>query len=161
MIHVKNLRSTRAFEELCSQKTLDDKTSNIDHLRVLDFIVYVFIHQEDRKSALFKAIKFVSRAQLDKLIEYDDHIIYRVFLKKNYKIIRVKNLKIYENSIFKTEIDLLTYDVIMIDVQKEKKISVEASFRTQQVSVKRERDKSRKESTQVFITELTSLLKKN
>ena len=120
MFHVKNLKSTRAFEELCSQKILNDKTSNIDHLKVLNIILYVFIHQENRKKALFKTIKFVSRIQLNKLIEYDDHIIYRVFLKKNYKIIRVMNLKIYEDSIFKTEIDLLKYDVIMIDVQREK-----------------------------------------
>ena len=113
MIYVKNLKLTRAFQRICSQEALNDKTLRDDHLKVLDSIVYVFIYLEKRKDVIDKSIKFASRTQREKLVDYDEHTIYRIF---------------------KSSTNLLTYDVIMIDVQREKKISADSSLTTQQVS---------------------------
>ena len=70
-------------------------------------------------------------------------------------------MKIYEDPISKTETDLPTYDAIMADVQGGKKVSAEPSSKTQQAPIKRGRGRPRKEPTQVFVTELTSLLEKD
>ena len=83
------------------------------------------IHEE-RKGISSKAAKFSPRAQKGILCGYDGSTIYRVFIEKDYKVIRVKDLRIHEDAIFKDGTDLPTYDSIMI--QNEKDTTLEISL---------------------------------
>ena len=114
IIHIKNIKSTRALAEKSSHEQFERKTSRLNHLRIFDSIVYVLIHEEKRKEVHSKFAKFSSRAQREILCDYDEHIIYRVFMKKNYKMIRVKDLRIHEDATAKDRTNLFTYEIIMI-----------------------------------------------
>ena len=61
------------------------------------FIVYVFIH-EKKIDQINKSVKFVSKIQKNMFVGYDETIIYKIFFEKNSKIVKIKNLRIFENS---------------------------------------------------------------
>ena len=140
MIHVKNVRLSKLLEENTLFKIYENKSSFLNHLKILESTMYVFIHEAERVDANSKSIKFSSRAQKETLCEYDEEIIYRVFLKKNYKMIRAKDLRIYENVNAKEHTELLAYDAIM----KETDVSLLSNKSNDITVVKRSRERFRK-----------------
>lgn len=117
MVEVKNLRPTNALEGKSPYEALEDKQPRLDHLRVLGSTVYVLIHKEERQGDKSKSAKFTPRAQKGKLVGYDGHTIYRVFLEDSNKIVRVKDLRIHEDVIPKQNTNLPTYEAIMTEEQ--------------------------------------------
>ena len=87
MTYVKNSRPTKALQNLSPHEALT-------HLRILGSIVYVFLHEEERS---LKSEKWAPRALKGTLVGYDGHTIYRVHIKEQNKVIRVKDLRIFED----------------------------------------------------------------
>lgn len=112
MIHVKNLRSTAVLDGKSPYEVDNNEVPTLDHLRVLRSTVYVFIHEEERQR---KSAKFAPRAQKGMLVGNDEHTIYRVFLEESNKIIRLKNSRIHEDAVAKSDTIIPTYEAIMID----------------------------------------------
>ena len=79
-----------------------------------------------------KSAKFAPTAQKGILCRYDGNTIYRVFLEKDYKVIRVKDLRIHKDAIDKNETDLPIYDSVLI-VEEDENLSkaISNSSRTQ------------------------------
>ena len=100
MVHTKNVRPTNALA------------------------VYALIHEEERKGLNSKDAKFSPRAQKGILCGYNGSTIYRVFMEKDYKVIRVKDLRIHEDATFKDGTDLPTYDSIMIQNEKDTTLEI-------------------------------------
>lgn len=121
MVEVKNLRPTNALNGISPYEALEYRQPRIDHLRIIGSMVYVLIHKEERQGERSKSAKFAPRAQRGKLVGYDSHTIYRIFLEDNNKIIRVKDLRIHEDVIAKQETSLPTYEAIMVEEQGGKK----------------------------------------
>lgn len=61
-----------------------------------------------------KSAKISPRAQKSKLVGYDGHRIYRIFLEKNYKVIQVKDLRIYKDTRSKNNTEILFFDAIAL-----------------------------------------------
>ena len=123
MTHIKNVRPTAALSGKSPHEIAEREKPSIDHLRVLGSTVYVFIHEEERLGAQSKSAKFAPRAQKGMLVGYDGKTIYRVFIEEGYKVVRVKDLKIFENPSQKSKTDVLTYDAIMAEERGENDIS--------------------------------------
>lgn len=80
IIHVKNLQPILVLEDSISLiKKQHDILPKLHHLRVLGLTVYVFLYEEER---ILKLAKWDVRALRKKLIEFDSHTIYRVYIKK-------------------------------------------------------------------------------
>ena len=103
MTYVKNNRPTRAVQNLSPHEAYTHELPDLSHLRVLGSTVYVFLHEEERT---LKSEKWAPRALKGTLVGYDGHTIYRVHLKDQKKVIRVKDLRIFEDyeSKFSTEL---------------------------------------------------------
>lgn len=71
------------------------------------------IHEERQQRVKSKSAKFAPQAQKEILVGYDGHTIYRVFLKEENQIIWVKNIRIHEDAVLKTDTTLPTYEAIM------------------------------------------------
>ena len=69
--------------------------------------MYVLLHEEKRP---IKSEKWASRALKVVLVGYNGHIIYRVHIKDQNKVIRVKDLRISEDYETKALTKLLDYD---------------------------------------------------
>lgn len=117
MVDVKNLRPTNALDGQSPYEVFEKKPPTLDHLMMIGSTVYVLIHEEERKGDKSKSAKFAPRAQKGKLVGYDGHTIYRVFLEKDNKIIRVKDLRIHEDATPKDDTTVPTYDAIMTEEQ--------------------------------------------
>ena len=113
MVHTKNVRPTNALSGKTPFEIYESKSPPLNHLRVLGSTVYVLIHEEERKGANSKSAKFLPRAQRGVLCGYDGCTIYRVFLEKDYRVIRVKDLRIHEDAISKDQTNVPTYEAIM------------------------------------------------
>lgn len=72
--------------------------SNLNHLRISGWTVYVFLHV---KECTLKSTKWNVRALKEKLVRFDGHIIYRIYIKDQNKVIRVKNLGLFEDTLTK------------------------------------------------------------
>ncbi len=108
MTHVKNLRPTRALEEFISPiKKQDNLLPSLQHLRVLGSTVYVFLYKEERT---LKSAKWDARALKGKLVGFDGHTIYRVHVEEQNKVIRVKDLQIFEDTAAKRHSALPDFD---------------------------------------------------
>lgn len=107
MTYVKNSRSTKALQNLSPYEALTRDHPNISHLRILGSTVYVFLHEEERS---LKLEKWAPRALKETLIGYDGHTIYLVHIKEQNKVIRVKDLRIFEDYESKTATDLSNYN---------------------------------------------------
>lgn len=107
MTYVKNLRPTKALQGLSPYQELFKTLPNLAHLRVLGSIVYVLIHEEERE---FKSEKFVPRALKGKLVGFDGHTIYRVHIEEQNRVIRVKDLRIFEDIEIKENTLLPSYE---------------------------------------------------
>ena len=113
MVHVKNIRPTNALSGKSPYEFYESKPPSLNHLRVLGSTVYILIHKEERKGINSKSAKFSPRAQRGILRGYDGCTIYRVFLEKDYRVVRVKDLLIHEDAISKDQTEVPTYDAIM------------------------------------------------
>lgn len=96
-VDIKNLRPTRALDDKSPYEALQKRQPKLDYLKALGSTVNVLIHKEERVGAQSKSAKFAPRAQKGRLVGYGGHTIYRVFLEKDFKVIRVKNLRIFED----------------------------------------------------------------
>ncbi len=104
MTYVKTNRPTRALQSNISPHEASTKEApNQAHLRVLGSTVYVLLHEEERS---MKSEKWPPRALKGILGGYNGHTIYRVHIKDQKKVIRVKNLCIFEDYKTKASIEL-------------------------------------------------------
>lgn len=108
MTYVKNVRPTSSLEDKNPHEVHFNKAPELSHLRVLGSTVYVFIHEEERN---LKSEKFEARALKGTLVGYDGHTIYRVFIRLQDKVIRVKDLRIFEDTSRKDSTLLPDYEV--------------------------------------------------
>ena len=106
MTYVENNRPTRALQNLGPYKVYTHKLPDLSHLRVLGSTVYAFLLEEEQT---LKSEKWASRALKRTLVGYDGHTIYRVHLKRQKKVIRVKDLRIFEDYESKPSTDLPDY----------------------------------------------------
>ena len=95
MTYVKNVGTTSSLEYKNPHEVHFNKAPELSHLRVLGSTVYVFIHEEERN---LKSEKFEARALKGTLVGYDGHTIYRVFIRSQDMVIRVKDLRIFEDT---------------------------------------------------------------
>ena len=95
------------MENLSPYKVHSQEPPNLSHLRILGSTVYVLLHEEER---LMKSEKWAPRALKGVLVGYDGHTIYRVYIKDQKKVIRVKDLRIFEDYETKKSTDLPDYD---------------------------------------------------
>lgn len=108
MTYIKNLRPTKALESNNTPYNAQyKKDPDISHLRILSSTVSVFLHKEDRE---LKLEKWKPRALRGKLVGFDGHTIYHVYLEEQLKVIRLKNLWIYKDHIPKDFINLPIYE---------------------------------------------------
>lgn len=107
MTHVKNCRPTRALQNLSPHEAHFQERPNLSHLRILGSTVYVLLHEEERS---IKSEKWAPRALKGVLVGYDGHTIPRVYIKSQKKVIRVKDLRIFENYETKATTELHDYD---------------------------------------------------
>ena len=108
MTYVKNSRPTRALpQNLSPYEALTQDHPNISHLRILGSTVYVFLHEEEQS---LKSEKWAPRALKGTLVGYDGHTIYRVYIKEQNKVIRVKDLRIFEDYESKSASELPDYN---------------------------------------------------
>lgn len=94
MTSVKNVRPTRALDGKNPHYVQYDDNPSIQHLRILGSPVYVFLHEEEQA---LKSEKWKPRALRGILVGYDGHTIYRVFIREQNKVIRIKDLRIFED----------------------------------------------------------------
>lgn len=99
MIHVKNLQPTRALKSSISPIEMQDQALlTLQYLWILGSNIYIFLYEEEQS---LKSAKWEARALKNKLVGFDGHIIYRVYIKDQNKVMRVKNLQIYKDITFK------------------------------------------------------------
>lgn len=94
IIQNKNIKLINVLERGNPHQALLNSSPNVNHLRVFGSIVYIFIYEQKQN---LKLEKFETQALKSTLIKYDGHIIYRVFIREQDKVIWVKNLQIFED----------------------------------------------------------------
>ncbi len=95
MTYIKNLRPTRALEGFISPIEMQNQAIlDLHHLRIFGSNVSVFFHKEKRS---LKSAKWEAHALRGKLVRFDGHTIYRVYIEDQNKVIRVKDLRIYKD----------------------------------------------------------------
>lgn len=107
MTYIKNLRPSNTLKDLSSHESLQDKLPELSYFRVLESIVYVLIYEGKRERS---SEKFVLRALRGKIVGFDGHTIYRVYVKEQKREIRVKDLRISEDIEIKGNIALPDYE---------------------------------------------------
>ena len=106
--YIKNNRPTKALPSNATpyKAQSQENTTDVSHLRVLGSTVFVFLHEEER---FRKSEKWAPRALKRTLVGYDGHTIHRVHIKDHKKVIRVKDLRIFEDFETKPFINLPDY----------------------------------------------------
>lgn len=95
MTYIKNSRPTRALaNNLSPHEAHFHEKPDLAYLRILGSTVYVLLHEEERS---MKSEKWVPRALRGTLVGFDGHTIYRVHIKDQNRVIRVKDLRIFED----------------------------------------------------------------
>lgn len=107
MTFVKTLRPTKALQGLSLYQKLFKTLSNLAHLRVLGSTVYILIHEEECE---FKNEKFVPHALKGKLVGFDGYTIYYIYIKEQNQVIKVKDLRIFEDTEIKKNTLLQSYE---------------------------------------------------
>ncbi len=96
MTHVKNLRPIWALEKSISPiKKQDNSLPSLQHLRIIGSTIYVFFYKEER---ILKSAKWDVRTLKGKLVGFDGHTIYGVHVEEQNKVIKVKDLQIFEDT---------------------------------------------------------------
>lgn len=107
MNHIKNSRPTRALaNNLSPHKAHFHEKPDLSHLQILGSTVYVLLHEEKR---LMKSKKWAPRALRGTLVGFDGHTIYRIHIKDQNRVIRVKDLRIFEDYEAKWSTELPNY----------------------------------------------------
>lgn len=108
MTYIKKIWRTKALEGNSSPYYAQHQEDpDINHLRILGSTVYVFLHEEERD---LKWEKWKARALRGKLVGFDGHTIYRVYIEQQAKVIRIKDLRIFEDYEPKDSTGLPTYE---------------------------------------------------
>lgn len=105
--HIKNLRPTSSLKSLSPHEEPLHDLPDLSHLQILGSTVYVIIHEEERER---KSEKFVPRALKGQLVGFDGHTIYRVHIEEQKRVIRVKDLRIFEDMITKPHTVIPSYN---------------------------------------------------
>ncbi len=106
MTYVKNNWPMKALQDLSPYELYIHKSPDLAHLQILGSTVYVFLYEEEQT---LKSEKWALRALKGTLVGYNGHIIYRVYLKDQKKVIRVKDLRIFEDYATKSSTGLPDY----------------------------------------------------
>ena len=109
MTHISNLLPTTPLDGRSPFEASTKSLPKLDYLRMLGSIVYVFIHEEERKA---RSAKWKPRGKKGMLVGCDGHTNYRVYLPDEEKVIRIKDLKIVENADGKADSQLTSYNAI-------------------------------------------------
>lgn len=107
MTYIKNIRPTTALNGLSPHQKLFNSPPDTTHLRVLGSTIYFLIHEEERE---LKSEKFVPRAMKGTLVGFDGHTIYRVHIEEQSRVIRAKDLRIFEDTEIKKDTILPHYE---------------------------------------------------
>ena len=95
MTYIKNSRPTRALaNNLNFHKTHFHKKPDLSHLRILGSTIYVLLYKKKRS---IKSEKWASQVLRGTLVGFDGHTIYKVYIKDQNRVIRIKNLRIFED----------------------------------------------------------------
>lgn len=94
MTYIKNNCPTKALNNLSPHKAYFYKQSSLTYLWILSFTMYVLLHKEKLS---IKSEKWAPQVLKRTLIGYDRYTIYKVHIKKQNKVIWVKNLCIFED----------------------------------------------------------------
>ena len=130
MTYIKNIRPTRALaNNISPHKAYFYKQLDLSHLQILGSTVYVLLHKEERS---IKLEKWAPQALKEILVSFDKRTIYRVHIKDQIKVIRVKELRIFEDYKTKESTKLLDYSeslstfqgFLHIDEKKERELPV-------------------------------------
>lgn len=90
MTYIKNFRLTQALKEFISPIRIQNQAAlDLYHLCILGSNVYIFFH---KKKHSLKSAKWEAHTLKRKLIAFDSHTIYCVYIKDQNKVIWVKNL---------------------------------------------------------------------
>lgn len=106
--YIKNNSPTKALlSNITLYKAQNQKnTTDMSHLRILCFTVYIFLHKKEQSQ---KWEKKAPKTQKKILMGYDSHIIYKVYIKDQNKVIQIKNIRIFKDFETKLFINLLNY----------------------------------------------------
>ncbi len=108
MTYIKNNRPTRTLQgNISPHKASTEEAPNLAHLRVLGSTVYILLYEEERS---MKSEKWAPRVLKGVLVSYDGHTICRVQIKDQKKVIRVNDLRIFEDYETKASTELPDYD---------------------------------------------------
>lgn len=107
MTYIKNNRPTRALQNLSPRKVHSQEPSNLTHLQILGSTIYMLLHKEEQS---MKSEKWAPKTLKGVLVGYDDHTIYWVYIKNQKKVIKVKDLCIFEDYETKTSTELPDYN---------------------------------------------------
>lgn len=95
MTYIKNLWPTWELKGNISPIEIQNKVlPDFQQLCILGSNIYVFLHEEEKS---LKLAKWKARALKWKLVGFDCHTIYRVYIKDQNKVILVKDLRIFKN----------------------------------------------------------------
>lgn len=79
MMHIKNIRLIKVLDGESFYYIFNKKQPGLKHLQILRSLVYIFIHEEKQ---ILKPEKWASQTLFEQYIEYNGHIIYKIFIKK-------------------------------------------------------------------------------
>lgn len=91
------------LDGLSLYKTFTRLLSQLIYFEILGSTIYVFIHEEKKKT---KSAKWKPQAKHGLLIDYNGHFIYWICLEKDAKVIYIKDLKSFKDVSTKTETSL-------------------------------------------------------
>lgn len=87
MTHIKNLRPTQALKRSISTAEMQNNSkvfSKLYHLYIFGSTVYIFFYKE---KYTLKSAKWDTRAFKRKLVGYNGHTIYKIYIKEQNKLL--------------------------------------------------------------------------
>lgn len=84
----------------------NNKPLQLFYLRILESIIYIFIYKEKQE---LKSEKLVPRVLSSKLVRFNGHTIYHMHIEKQKRVIKVKDLRIFEDTEIKETTILSDY----------------------------------------------------
>ena len=128
--YIQNFQPTRALKGNISLTNMQNQAlPDFQHLFILGFNVYIFLYKEKQH---LKSAKWEARTLKSKLVGFDGHIIHRVYIKDQNKVIWVKDLRIFKDITSKLAILLQDFEKKLtfegIQVLDEQKLSDKSSI---------------------------------
>lgn len=107
MTYIKNNRPTKdLFSNTTLYKAQNQEKVDLSHLRILGSTLYVFLYEEELSQNLEK---WAPRALKGTLVGYEGRTIYKMYIKAQNKVIRVKDFQIFEDFEIKLSTNLPNY----------------------------------------------------